>query len=208
MEAQMSTKSNSIKSVKQCGYESARNLDSAEKQAQFAIDNIAGFPAECPDESRAELNSGFLLRFHENNPPIEYGVVDGNYIPVSELSDRPAEVVSIGVDYAMSFTTHAFGRMNETHSPQLKGLVKDWRDRGSDYCSTCYKGLVNTAKRLLNKGKTRERAQTADFAEWLVKDWLDNGDTRCRNAAKRGDPTADVVKFRMAKDAFLKAWAK
>jgi hypothetical protein len=208
MEALMSTKSNSIKSVKQCGYESARNLDSAEKQAQFAIDNIAGFPAECPDESRAELNSGFLLRFHENNPPIEYGVVDGNYVPVSELSNRPAEVVSIGIDYAMSFTTHAFGRMGETHSPQLKAIVKGWRDRGSDYCSTCYKGLVNTAKRLLNKGKTRERGQTADFAVWLSKDWMDNGDTRCRNASKRGDPTADVVKFRMAKDAFLKVWAK
>lgn len=201
---------NTIKSVKQCGYESARNLDSAESQARYAMDNIAGFPNECPDETRAELNSGFLLRFHENNPPIKYGVVDGNYIPLSELKAEPAETVEIGIDYAMSFTTHAFGRMNETHSPQLKAIVKDWRDRGSDYCSTCFKGLVNTAKRILNKGKSRERAQTADFANWVTADkgMIDTAETRCRNAAKRGDPTADLVRFKLARDAFLKVWTK
>lgn len=207
----MSTKTNSIKSVKQCGYESARNLDSAEKQAQFAIDNIAGFPNECPEESRAELNSGFLLRFTENNPAVTYGVVDGNYVPVDQLKDYSGEKIEIGIDYAMSFSTHAFGRMNETHSPQLKAIVKDWRDRGSDYCSTCYKGLVNTAKRLLNKGKTRERSHNADFNDWVMdkdKGWLVNAETRCRNGAKRGDTTADLVKFRLARDAFLKVWSK
>lgn len=207
----MSTKTTSIKSVKQCGYESARNLDSAEKQAQFAIDNIAGFPNECSEEARAELNSGFLLRFTENNPAISYGVVDGNYIPLDQLKDYSGEKIEIGIDYAMSFSTHAFGRMNETHNPQLKALVKDWRDKGSDYCSTCYKSLVTTAKRLLNKGATRTRSANADFNEWIMnkdKGWLTSAETRCRNGSKRGDATADLVKFRLARDAFLKVWSK
>ena len=197
-----------IKSLKDCGYQAAKNQDNARKQAQYAIDNIAGFPNECAEEARAELNSGFVLRFNENNPPIEYGVVDGNYIPLAQLAERPLEVVTVGADHAMSFTTHAFGRLNETHSPQYKALIKGWRDSVSDYQSGAYKALVGTAKRLL--AGPRPRGATAEFASWITeeKGWLDTADTRCRNAAKRGDPTADVVKFRMAKDAFLKVWAK
>ncbi len=200
---------NTIKSLKQCGYDSARNLDNAESMARYAIDNIAGFPAECSETAKAELDSGFLLRFHENNPPVEYGIVDGNYIPLANLKEKPAETVTIGIDYAMSFSTHAFGRMAETHNPQLKAIVKDWRDRGSTYCSACYKGLVNTAKRLLGNGK-RKRGQTADFNAWIIeeKGMIDTAETRCRNAAKRGDPTADLVRFRLARDAFLKVWSK
>lgn len=199
-----------IKSLKACAHLLASNLDNAEKAAQYAIDHIAGFPAECSDEARKELNSGFLLRFNENNPAVEYGVVDGNYIRLSDLSERPLETVVVGIDFAMSFTTHEFGRMAESHSPQMKALVKDWRDRGSDYCSTRFATLVGTAKRLINKGKSRPRSKTSDFSAWLVEDkgWLDTGETRCRNANKRGDVSADLVKFKLAKDAFLKVWSK
>ena len=185
-----------IKSLKGCAYNSAIGGETISNSAQYAMDNIAGFPNECSDEARAELDSGWLLRFNEINPAKEY-LVGG-------------ETKVIGVDFAMSFTTYEFGKLAETQSAELKGIVKEWRDNASTYCSNRYSDLVKSAKKLLNKG-SRKRGATLAFNEWIIeKDtgWLESADTRCRNANKRGDPTADVVKFRMAKDAFLKVWAK
>lgn len=185
-----------IKSLKGCAYNSAVGGETIANSAQYAIDNIAGFPNECSKEARAELDSGWLLRFNENNPAKEY-LIGG-------------ERKVIGVEFAMSFSTYEFGKLAETQGAELKSIVKDWRDDASTYCSNKFGELVRSAKKLLSKGSST-RGATLAFGEWVMqkdKGWLDTADTRCRNASKRGDPSADVVKFRMAKDAFLKVWAK
>lgn len=182
-----------IKSLKNCAYNSAVGGETITNSAQYAIDHIAGFPDDCPKEARAELDSGWLLRFNENNPPKEY-LVGG-------------ERKVIGVDFAMSFSTYEFGKLAETHGPEVKGIVKEWRDNASTYCSNKFGELVRSAKKLMAGGE-RKRGVTLAFGDWVTADkgWLDSADTRCRNAAKRGDPTADHARFRVARDAFLKVW--
>ena len=62
---------------------------------------------------------------------------------------------------------------------------------------------MQTAIRRLNP-ESRTRTATDNYDVWVVKA-LDNILTRCRNAAARGDVTADEVKTRMAIEAFKKS---
>ena len=196
------------KSLRDMAYNQAKTGDTLKQQAQYAIKSIAGFPTECSDESRAELNSGYLLRYLENHPEVTYARVDGNYILIDEsnaekLKDK--EKVNMSATIAMSFSTHAFGRLNETHDPQFKAIVKQIRDDVSDYYSTCFKALKQAALKIINKGKTRERGATKNF-DVKVKDTLEELSTNVRNAAKRGDPSADEKLFAKAKVAFFAVW--
>ena len=196
------------KSLRDMAYNQAKTGDTLKQQAQYAIKSIAGFPTECSDESRAELNSGYLLRYLENHPEVTYARVDGNYILIDEsnaekLKDK--EKVNMSATIAMSFSTHAFGRLNETHDPQFKAIVKDLRDNVSDYDSTCFKALKTAALKIVNAGKTRQRGATKNF-DVKVKDTLEELSTNVRNAAKRGDPSADEKLFAKAKVAFFAVW--
>ena len=199
------------KSIKDMAYSQAKTGDTLKGQAQWAIEHIAGFPAECPDESRAELNSGYLLRYMDNHPEVTYARIDGNYIKVTEsnaeqLKDK--EKVNVSAAIAMSFSTHAFGRLNETHDAQFKAIIKEVRDDVSDYCSTCFKALKLAATKIINKGKTRQRGATKNFNDKLKE--VFDGDhglgVNVRNANKRGDPTADIKRFTDAKIAFFAVW--
>lgn len=196
-----------IKSLVECGKGAAENLDNAERYARYCMDNIVGFPDTCPDEAQAQLNEGFIQRHKFNKKPVVYGVVDGNLIPLSQLTKEPIEKIEISVDYALSFTTHEIGRLHETHSPQLKKVVGEWRKEASTYCSTCMKSLVATAKRVMAGGK-RPRKVTDEFGVWLYaeKGMFQSGEARSRAAEKRGDPSANHAKFMLAVEAFSKVW--
>lgn len=197
-----------FKSVKDMAYNQAKTGDTLKIQAQYAIDKIAGFPAECPDESRAELNSGYLLRYMDNHPEVTYARIDGNYIKVDESNAekfKDREKVTVSAIIAMGFSTHAFGRLNETHDPQYKAIIKQVRDDVSDYYSTCFKALRGAALKIVNKGKSRVRGATKNF-DTKIKDTLEELSTNVRNAAKRGDPSADEKLFAKAKIAFFAVW--
>lgn len=199
------------KSVKDMAYNQAKTGDSLKNQAQYAMDHIAGFPTDCSDADRAELNSGYDLRFMDNNPEVQYAKIEGNYIKIDGMNAeqfKDKEKVAMNAMIAMSYTTHEFGRLNESHDPQYKAIVKEMRDRVSDYRATCFKALKTAALKILNAGKTRERGKTKTFSE-RVED-IFNGQTglstNVRNAAKRGDPTANEELFRKAKVAFFAVW--
>lgn len=197
-----------FKSVKDMAYNQAKTGESLKKQAQYAINKIAGFPAECPDESRTELNAGYILRYLDNHPEVTYAKIDGNYVLITAENAeqfKGKEKVNMSANIAMAYSTHAFGRLNETHDPQFKAIVKQVRDDVSDYCSTCFKALKQAALKIVNAGKTRQRGATKNF-DVKVKDTLEELSTNVRNAAKRGDPSADEKLFSKAKVAFFAVW--
>lgn len=194
--------------LSEMSYDQAISVERAQKQAQFALDNIVGFPEECSDSARAELNDGWIKRFKVNNPEVTYAKIDGNYIKVTpENADRFANVEKclMSADIALSFTTHEFGRLNETHDPTFKSLVQEWRKRTSDYCSGNYKRLVTEAKRILANGKNRERGATKTLDERIVK-WFEDTEKSVAVAVKRGDPTANADRFSKAKIQFFAVW--
>ncbi len=199
-------------SLRDAGYQQAVTSDATNNLVRFVMGQCPDFPESISDESKEEIVSGYQLRFSENNPDIEYAVIDGNYLPVSTLKDIPekTERVKIGVGYAMSFTQQAFGSLKNDKSPTyntaLHAIVKEWRNRVSKYCSNRFKDLVSAAKRILNEGKERTRAQADIFADYLVKTF-ETMQTRCKvSKVQRDDETANEKLFIAAKVAFFAKW--
>lgn len=200
------------KSLEEMAYDQATLLDEAQNQAQYALDKIVGFPEDCPQESRDELNRGWLKKWKslEGNSGTTYAKVDGTYREITpDNADQyaKAEKCHITLDVALSYSTHEFGRLNETHDSIYKGLIKDFRDKSSTYCSTCYKRLVAEAKNILSGKKPRERGATKTITERLTA-FREAIVGSCKSANTRGDPTANIDKLNVAWDAFFKVWDK
>lgn len=199
-----------IRSLKDCAVQSAASAEILITAAQYALDNIPGFPEDCPKEHRAELRSGWLLRYVQNNPAVRYARVGDTWVPAESLKGdaKPAETVDMDANVAMSYTTHEVGRMAESHGASYKGIVNGVRKAFSTYDSNRFGDLKRAAKKLLDaKNGGRKRTQSADWIVWLKDDWLPMVSARCKTASARGDTTADqkvADKIRAAVLAALK----
>ena len=192
-------------SLKDMGYAQAKTGDSLADQAQYAIASIAGFPADIPAESRAELYSGYQLRFNENRPAVTYAVINGHYTIATpeQIANAKVEKIEIGVAYAFSYSSQEFGKLANTN-PALHSIIKVWRSDAADYCSNRLGDLKRAATKLLNKGKTQQR-QTLDFAESMTK-LFEAQAKSVKVKAGRGDASANEAKYKAAVAAFWKAY--
>ena len=192
-------------SLKDLGYQQASTSDTLESQAQYAIDHIAGFPADVPAEARAEIYEGYRLRCNDNKPPVTYAVIDGHYVLATEehKKNKKVEKIEVGVAYAFSYTSQEFGKMANTN-PALHGLVKKWRDDVADYCSNRLGDLKSKANKLLKKGQPSTR-NTLDFSQSMTNVFTAQEKSVKVKQAK-GDTTADPAKFKIAVTAFWKAY--
>ena len=74
-----------ISSIRDLGYKQAKHSEGATAQAQYAIDNMVGFPeVEITPENKAQLFDGYRLRFGENNPGTTYAIINGNYVTATD----------------------------------------------------------------------------------------------------------------------------
>jgi hypothetical protein len=205
-----------ITSLTDLGYRQGATRDALRNQAQFAIDNIVGFPAEIDDTSKGQLERGYMMRFNDNRPPKTYGIVDGNYLDFDALDkdaqSKVKERVEIGVDVVFSYTQQEYGKLKTT-DPAKYAAFKPWRDAFTDYKSGCLSDLKAMARKLLKSKDGSERAPNLDFADWLErKDGTDtvgvlaDMQTRCRNGKKRGDASADLDRLNKAIVAFKAVW--
>ena len=196
----------SFKSISDFGYSVAKQGDAVRAAGAWALDNLKGFPEDILSEDRAELNEGFRKRASElpKYEAVEYAVVDGNYIPVSQLSgELPKERYIVSVASAFSYTQQQFGAM-KSENPQLYLIVQDVRNRVNKYCSNCLSDLKAAARKVLKERnpETSTRAATKSFAEF-VESTLDTMKQRCKTAEARGnDPTANMKALDAAIIAF------
>lgn len=203
-----------ISSLTDLGYRQGATRDALQNQARYAIDNIVGFPEEIDDTSKEKLEKGYMMRYNDNYPAKTYGIVDGNYLDFDNL-DKDAqskikEKVEIGVDVVFSYTQQEYGKLKST-DPAKYAAFKPWREAFIDYKSGCLSDLKAAARKLLKKKDGAERTANHDFIEYIErfdKDGkgkvgiLEDIMTRCRNAKKRGDATADPEKLGKAIVAF------
>lgn len=199
-------------SLKDAAYRQAKTEDATRSLAKYVMQKVPSFPESISDEAKAEIYSGYQMRFSENNPDTEYVVVGGNYVKADDLAEIPekAERIKVGVGYVMSFTQQAFGAMandkSPSYNPHLHGVIKSLRDRISKYCSNTYKKLVKVVLEIKNEGRPRTRTQADSFSVYLDKT-LDTMQTRCKTAkSQRGDETANLERFIKAKVAFMAVW--
>ena len=158
----------------------------AKHSAQYAMSmGITGDGAKLSDEHKVALSDGFRLRFNSNNPAKAYSKEgDDVYVPTEKGT------TAIGIDVAMSYTTHAFGQLKGTR-PNFHGIIKAWRDGFSTYASQKLGRLIAAIKVIENEnaGVTKTRAPNAEFKVWVTKA-LDGIKTRNKNARSKGDATA------------------
>jgi hypothetical protein len=185
-----------VKSVKDLGYRHAkhRDLDGAFRAKFFQMVGTSD-KEKVSDEAKEQMFAGYMMRFNENNPAVQY-LLEGEdtYVPVTGKVTDASKVMEVSIAYAMSFTTHEFGRLK----PGLKKIVSAWREKFSTYRSDRWNDLF--------KVKTqRERGETKAFADRMKK-LCDTTEKQNKVALKRGDPTAvGVEKLKSAWVAFFNA---
>ena len=114
------------------GYEFSSYVERGSELALKAKENIAGFPNDVSDESKAEFFVGVDLRQQENRnkakKPFLYSQEgDDVYIPITgEKMPEGKQVVRLDIEYAMSYTGQAFGKI-KAKQPNLHSIVGDLR---------------------------------------------------------------------------------
>ena len=185
----------SYKSLSDFGYNVAKRADAVRADGAYALDNIAGFPDDVSPEARVELNEGFRMRASElpKYAEVVYGIVDGNVIPLSQLSgDAPKEQFKVNVAVAFSYSQQQIGAM-KSDDPAKYRVIYELRDRVNKYCSNRLSDLKSAAKKVLKERDpdSQSRAATLAFGDYVLKT-LDIMKTRCKSAESRGnDPTAN-----------------
>jgi hypothetical protein len=202
----------SFKNLSDFAFAHAGLTGKVQDMAKYAIGKIAGFPAECPDESKDELKAGYHKRWGSLHPPVSFINVGGSYLPeasidVSKMTGQ-IERRTISAEYLMNLTTHEYGVMGKD-DPAWREHVEKAREAMKDYANNRFNDLVRAAKAVIAEttpGAKRTRNIVLFTAS--VQKAFDGFDKSVKIKAKAGsgDNTANPVQFRMAVDAFWKAY--
>jgi len=208
-----------VKNLQDLALQHASALGKVKALAIWALDNIKGFPEKMSTEDIDQLKLGYQHKYSLDNPAVEYVVVEGNYLKVSDCAIQGIEIpskaerVHFGVDYAFSFNTNEAGRLKDTHGETVYSLVKEIR-------TACNKSVSNMLNKLIASGKEQdgirkgikvERKANLDFADWVYseKGPIESMKLRAKNAlAKKTLTSDDVKKLNTAIIAFNVAFKK
>jgi len=174
-----------LTSLKDASYQGCISSERGVSIGRFINEKCPTFLDSIPDEIKAEIESGQMLRFNELNP-VQYYTKD--WIPCAEGTEGAQRV---DIHTVMSYSSQAFGNFRND-DPVKHGIHKALRDDWSDYKSNRLKDLKRYVKQYLDSlvGKKRERAPTKDFAVWL-SDTVSTIKDRAKTAKSRGDATVD-----------------
>lgn len=186
----------SVQSLKDLGFRHAvhRDLDGAFRAKFYAMVGTSD-KDKVSEESRDEVFAGYMMRYNELHPAQRY-IREGEdtFIPVASDAPAKGEVIEVSVAYAMSFSTHEFGRLK----PNLKAIVKKWRENFTVYRTGKWLDLFKVSAK-------RERGETKAFADRMKK-LCESTEKQNKVALSRGDPTAvGVEKLKAAWTAFFNA---
>lgn len=205
--------SNEPANLEDLGLRFSGAVESVKGLAKWALNNVKGFPDNVSSDDVATVRKGSAHKWSMLNPPVEYVVIEGNYLRASDLTDIPAkaERVMVGYDVAFSYTQQQAGKLKETHSPEYHKLIAEVRTKVNAYTSNCWGKLVSAGKSVQAElsGVKKARTPNLDFVEYLYdkeKGVFSIMQTRCKNAKAKGDNTADEKRLAKAIVAFNVAW--
>lgn len=208
-----------VKNLQDLALQHGNALGKVKALAVWALDNIKGFPEKMSTEDVEQLKLGYQHKYSLDNPAVEYVVVEGNYLSVSDCAIQGIEIpskaerVHFGVDYAFSFNTNEAGRLKETHGEFVYSLVKGIRTACNKSVSNMLNKLIASGKEQdgLRKGIKVERKPNLDFADWLYseKGPIETMKLRAKNAlTKKTITSEDERKLKSAIMAFNVAFKK
>lgn len=208
-------------SLKDAGYKLAQAGESIVAIAQYVM---AQAPKVLDDlsinshkELRADLAEGYKLRAHELWGQ-DYYIVSkdtGAWLKIANSLESDCskilkehegrEIKQISVHYVTSISTVDYGRM-KSERPEERAIIQPMREKFTKYENDRNDSLIKAIKKLVAdaKGEKRERKDVS-FVDAVLKQF-EAWDKSVQVKETKGDKTADPVKYRMARDAFLKAY--
>ena len=197
------------------GYEFSSYVERGSELALKAKENIPGFPNDVSDESKADFFVGTDLRQQENrnkdSKPFHY-IQEGEdtyipcvYAPVTGDEKMPEgkQVVRLDIEYAMSYTGQAFGKI-KAKQPNLHGIVGDLRSAVSKNRAQVWNRLIASYNATqVGDAKTRKAPD-----DWTVTmdSVFKSLKKKFKPALARGDKTVpSELKFNAAVTAFKAA---
>ena len=173
--------------------------------AQYILTQCPDILDDIPKEIRAKLYAGFQIRKHELTGDKFYRIGDGGvYIPLDKPGKDDKGIVSFSINTAMSYTQQEFGKLKSTE-PGKHAILGELRKAFSTYASNNINTLKSLIRDISKGGKPRERSANKDFRDAMTA-VFEAYDKRVRTAKDRGDTDADPVRYRVARDAFWKAY--
>lgn len=192
-------------SLKDSAYQQAGAAQTLEAVARYAIANVAGFPETISPEAKDQYYEGYRMKYDNLHPAKIYAVIADHYVEATpeHMANKSVEKIEVGVAYAYSYSSQEFGKLANTR-PALHALIKRVRENCADYCSNRLRDLKRAAKSLLSNGQTRTR-QTLDFINSVEK-MFEGLEKSAKVKSAKGDTTANVAQFKVAVDAFWRAY--
>ena len=194
------TKSNEVvfQSAKDAAYSQAVASDGKES----AIAKVAGYvkmhnpqwPTVTNDELESELTEGYRLRFAENNPPMLYGYIEGQFVNVSQLAKKPKETSNITVQYCVGLSNYDLRKVEDKDK---KAVIQAIRNECSTYVSN---RMSDLKKAILGKGDRKRTGNKTLQEFWTATFYVDK---KIIHAKTLGDPLADLD---LHKKAFAAFW--
>ena len=187
------------------GFEAS--TDTLESVARYVRMQHPNYPTEKNEELDAALAHGYLLKLSETKrgAPREFGIVDGNYIDVTQLSVKPklgTDVLTIA--YATGLSNYDYRKLE---NPDKKKIVAEIRDMASTYVSQSKARLHKKLQEIDNPEKAKKRGDNKTIRKHY-EDIFDLGEKKIKIAQKLGDPDADPVRHKAAVAAFWKVMNK
>lgn len=208
-------------SLKDAGYKLAQAGESLVAVAQYVMEQapkiLDDLSVNSHKELRADLAEGYKLRAHELWGQ-DYYIVSkdtGAWLKIANTLDPDCskklkehegrEIKQISVHYVTSISTVDYGRM-KSENPAERAIIQPMREKFTKYEKDRNDSLISAIKKLVAEAKGEKRTRSdVSFVDALLKQF-DAWDKSVQVKATKGDKTADHVRYRMARDAFLKAY--
>ena len=194
----------SVKNLQDLAMQHASALGKVKALAVWGLGNIKGFPENISTEDTEQLQLGYRHKYSIDHPAVEYVIVEGNYLKVSDCQIQGIEIpskaerVHFGVDYAFSFNQNEAGRLKDTHSEFVYNIVKGIRTSCNKYVSNTLNNLISEGvkQKKLSEGIVPERKANLDLFDWVYceKGPIESMKLRAKNALAKKTVTQDEVK--------------
>ena len=193
-----------VKNLQDLAMQHANALGKVKALAVWGLGNIKGFPENISADDTEQLQLGYRHKYSLDHPAVEYAVVEGNYLKVSDCQIQGIEIpskaerVHFGVDYAFSFNQNEAGRLKDTHCEFVYNIVKEIRGKCNKYVSNTLGNLVSEGikQKKLSEGIMPERKANLDLFDWVYceKGPIESMKLRAKNALAKKTVTQDEVK--------------
>lgn len=189
-------------SARSAAYEQAKAFDGSQSVLKTiaayvkSVDKDFGQPKYKNEELEAELDAGYNLRFAEMQADVPYIITgQGDFVNLSGKTELPKGHSVLTYSYVIGLTTVQYGKIE---NKGLKTQIGMMRDEASTYRSNRKGDLKKAILGVVRKPRAANKTLMESWIEFFKAQ-----EKKVTHGKQTGDPHADMVTFKLARDAFF-----